>query len=444
MNFSIYRPPDNFVYDFLISVFSSLYLWCCPYIYCLHVKGVLNEDSGDLEIENWKIMDFYGSVSVFRAFAHNLRQHPVISGAMAKMAAKDVVIHNVWRQNLDEEFAKIRRLVKDYPFVAFDTEFPGVVATPMGAFKNKEEFQYNQISCNVNMLKLIQVGFCLTNSRGELPPGGDIWQFNFHFSVSEDMYAVESVDLLKKSGIDFERHRVGLLSKFWSILLSFHISIVTLFGFAKLSLNFDAFVHLLSFVFQTHGIRLEDFGALLTTSGLVVNGDVTWLTFHSCFDFGYLIKTIVVRNLPATEKEFFEIHRTLFPCSYDIKMLMKLPGVMAAKLRGGLQDVADQLCVERIGSQHQAGSDSLLTARTFFRLKEKFFGENWDKVCFCRLLGFYFCREEFPNDLCSFGDLYNSLSDCPGLARTYVRTRQFDDCFIRPIRFTCTSIDLCK
>lgn len=256
---------------------------------------------------------------------------------MSKMAAKDVVIHNVWRQNLDEEFAKIRKLVKGYPFVAFDTEFPGVVATPMGAFRTKEEFQYNQISCNVNLLKLIQVGFCLVNSKGELPPGGDIWQFNFHFSINDDMYAVESVELLKKSGIDFNRH-------------------------------------------MTHGVRVEEFGALLTTSGLVVNSNVTWLTFHSCFDFGYLIKTIVVRALPNSEKEFFDMHRILFPVSFDIKMLMKFPAVQAAKLRGGLQDVADQLCVERIGSQHQAGSDSLLTARTFFRLKEKFFGDNWDKV----------------------------------------------------------------
>uniref|UniRef100_A0A914Z145 poly(A)-specific ribonuclease n=1 Tax=Panagrolaimus superbus TaxID=310955 RepID=A0A914Z145_9BILA len=217
--------------------------------------------------------------------------------AMSKsLTSKEVVIHNVWKQNLDEEFVKIRRCVKDYPYIAFDTEFPGVVATPMGAYRTKEEFQYNQISCNVNILKLIQVGFCLVNSRGDLPPGGDIWQFNFQFSINDDMYAVESVDLLKKSGIDFDKHR-------------------------------------------THGIRVEDFGALLTTSGLVVNDKVTWLTFHSCFDFGYLIKTIVGRILPPTEKEFFDFHRILFPRSYDIKMLMKCNNVQAAKLRGGLQDM---------------------------------------------------------------------------------------------------------
>lgn len=83
-----------------------------------------------------------------------------------------------------------------------------------------------------------------------------------------------------------------------------------------------------------------DFGALLTTSALIVNEDVTWVTFHSCFDFGYLIKSIVTEKLPKTEEEFFEKHNVLFPCSYDIKWMMKSPNVQAAKLRGGLQDVS--------------------------------------------------------------------------------------------------------
>lgn len=39
-------------------------------------------------------------------------------------------------------------------------------------------------------------------------------------------------------------------------------------------------------------------------------------------------------------------------------------------LKGGLQEVAEQLDLERIGPQHQAGSDSLLTGMAFFKMKE--------------------------------------------------------------------------
>jgi len=42
-------------------------------------------------------------------------------------------------------------------------------------------------------------------------------------------------------------------------------------------------------------------------------------------------------------------------------------------MQGGLNKLAEHLHVTRIGPQHQAGSDSLLTAHTFFKLQKAHF-----------------------------------------------------------------------
>merc|ERR1711939_421342 len=240
-------------------------------------------------------------------------------------------IKEVWANNLEEEMSYLRAAIEKYPFVAMDTEFPGVVARPIGSFRGSSDYHYQTLRCNVDLLRIIQLGITLCDENGELAPGVCTWQFNFQFSINDDMYPPESIELLTKSGINFKRH-------------------------------------------EEYGIDVEHFGELLISSGLVLLDDVQWVSFHSGYDFGYLLKLVSCSPLPPTETEFFELLRIWFPCIWDIKYLMK----SCKTLKGGLQEVADDLGVARIGPQHQAGSDSLLTAATFFKMRDKFFESSID------------------------------------------------------------------
>jgi len=229
-------------------------------------------------------------------------------------------IRDVWKKNLEEEFRTIRQVVQNYNHVGMDTEFPGVVARPIGEFRSPGDYQYQLLRCNVDLLHIIQLGLTFMDEDGKTPPGYSTWQFNFRFNLNEDMYAQDSIDLLTNSGIQFKKH-------------------------------------------EEEGIDPFEFAELLMTSGVVLMDNIKWLSFHSGYDFGYMLKLLTYQNLPADESEFFELLRLYFPTIYDVKYLMK----SCKNLKGGLQEVADQLELRRVGPQHQAGSDSLLTGMAFFQ-----------------------------------------------------------------------------
>ncbi|PHU24091.1 putative CCR4-associated factor 1 -like protein 7 [Capsicum chinense] len=259
-------------------------------------------------------------------------------------------IREVWIDNLEEEFALMREIVDDYPFVAMDTEFPGVVIRPVGNFKNSNDFHYQTLKDNVDMLKLIQLGLTFSDENGNLPKCGTdkycIWQFNFReFNPNEDVFANDSIELLRQSGIDFKMN-------------------------------------------NERGIDAIRFGELLMSSGIVLNDSVHWITFHSGYDFGYLLKLLTCQDLPDTQAGFFTLINVYFPIVFDIKHLMKF----CNSLHGGLNKLAELLEVERVGICHQAGSDSLLTACTFRKLKENFFSGSLEK--YAGVLVFYRTRNK--------------------------------------------------
>jgi len=119
---------------------------------------------------------------------------------MSTAAAQPHQIREVWADNLETEMQIIRELLPKYPYVAMvqsshcllidfqfisvkDTEFPGIVARPLGSFRTQSEFIYQTLRCNVDMLKIIQLGITLADEQGNFPPNVCTWQFNFKFSL---------------------------------------------------------------------------------------------------------------------------------------------------------------------------------------------------------------------------------------------------------------------
>lgn len=110
-------------------------------------------------------------------------------------------IIEVWSDNLESSFVDIRKLIKKYNFVTLDNEFPGVVAKPLGNFSSHFTYAYQQLRCNVDLLKIIQVGITLCDASGNYPDK-HTYQFNFHFDIDKEMYAKDSLKLLLEAQLN--------------------------------------------------------------------------------------------------------------------------------------------------------------------------------------------------------------------------------------------------
>uniref|UniRef100_A0A2K5DG34 poly(A)-specific ribonuclease n=1 Tax=Aotus nancymaae TaxID=37293 RepID=A0A2K5DG34_AOTNA len=120
-------------------------------------------------------------------------------------------ICEAWACSLDEEMKKALQVIRKYNYVAVDTEFPGVV---------NADYQYQLLRCNVDLLKIIQLGLTFMNEQGEYPPGTPTWQLNFKFNLTEDMYAQDSTELLTTSDIQFKKHEEeGIETQYFAELL---------------------------------------------------------------------------------------------------------------------------------------------------------------------------------------------------------------------------------
>ena len=231
---------------------------------------------------------------------------------------KNTIIRDVYEENFISELKTMSSYLDEYNYIGMDTEFPG---TCFKLSSYSQDFYYRSIKKNADELKLIQLGITLCNSKGEYPPECSTWQFNFQFDLKCDTFSQDSISLLMNSGINFEIHK-------------------------------------------SKGIPHELFAEYFIVSGLLLNPNINWISYHGSSDFAYLLQLALNTPLPKSENEFTSALELYFPNHFDIKILIH----GKEQFKGGLNKLAQCMDIYRTGEVHQAGSDSIVTVELFFAL----------------------------------------------------------------------------
>ncbi|MBA0556922.1 hypothetical protein Golob_026987 [Gossypium lobatum] len=114
------------------------------------------------------------------------------------------------------------------------------------------------LNSELSLIKAAILSLSLLDAQGNLldfdSPFSYIWEFNFRdFDINQDCYASDSIELLKRQGINLEKNKEkGIDSK----------------DFAKKLWDYDL-------VFNCYDLK-----------------SITWITFHGAYDFGIMLKIL--------------------------------------------------------------------------------------------------------------------------------------------------------
>lgn len=107
------------------------------------------------------------------------------------------------------------------------------------------------LKCNVDLLRIIQLGLTFSDEEGNLHPRCT-WQFHFFFDLKKDVFAQDSIELLRKVLFQVICPRESFRR----------------FRQLKMQAGVDFEKH------EKEGIDVELFGALMTVSGLTLTPEV--------------------------------------------------------------------------------------------------------------------------------------------------------------------------
>mmetsp|Transcript_6777 Transcript_6777/g.16989 ORF Transcript_6777/g.16989 Transcript_6777/m.16989 type:complete len:310 (-) Transcript_6777:370-1299(-) len=227
-------------------------------------------------------------------------------------------VREVWARNFEAEISNLMLSVGAAggarAIVALDTEFPGFLyETPRTGGK---ETKYGALRSNVDKLSPIQLGIAVAGAEGAVR---GVWCFNMCFDVDVDLHTEESVNFLRRAGINFVRHK-------------------------------------------KEGISSVDFGRRLRCPLLVGPLAPLWLTFSGDYDLGYLLKVLTIgTQLPGAVALFDGMVSGYMPRRFDLQDMLT---------QGSLESLGRKFGIRRHGSAHTAGSDALLTLELYLKARE--------------------------------------------------------------------------